>query len=357
MAEPLKNMYNAELVHNISSEMSKAFPAFNTVIFLKNTLENDWERRELKDRMRTISTALQLALNTDFKAAIDAILVAAPNCKHGFENIVFPDFVEVFGLGDWNTSMHALKKLTSLSSSEFAVRPFIIQDEDRALALLFEWSSSENEHIRRLSSEGCRPRLPWAMALPTLKKDPTPILPILENLKEDDSLYVRKSVANNLNDISKDHPELVVEIAYRWYGKHKYTDWIVKHALRTLLKQGKIEALRLFGFQDPSLIQVHDVIIQNQHLKIGDTLHFEFELELPESSKLRLEYAITYAKKNGASRKVFQISEREHKAGRVTLKNKQSVADMSTRKHYPGPHELEIIVNGETKGSSTFDLS
>ena len=121
--------------------------------------------------------------------------------------------IEVYGLGYPEESLHALEQITRLVSAEFAVRPFILRDPDRTMEYFRRWSLDENATVRRLASEGCRPRLPWAVALPMFKKDPSPLLPILENLKDDASLYVRKSVANNLNDISKDHPDLVLELA------------------------------------------------------------------------------------------------------------------------------------------------
>src|SRR5690606_550673 len=144
-------------------------------------------------------------LPPDYIEAVGVLKKAAPYFT-GLEAMIFPDFVETYGLDHWEASMDALELMTRYSSSEYAVRPFIAKDTERMMAQMLEWAHSDSEHVRRLASEGCRPRLPWAMGLTMLKKDPSPILPILETLKQDESLYVRRSVANNLNDISKDHP-------------------------------------------------------------------------------------------------------------------------------------------------------
>lgn len=356
MAELLKYIFNEKLVEQIGEGALSLHPGFHDQQFVQGVINSSWEERELKDRMRTISTQLYLAIDLPYKDCVEVILELAPKCDKGLENMVFPDLIEVYGLEDWSTSVQALKTLTHLSSSEFAIRPFILRYPEKTMTELLHWSANDNEHIRRLASEGCRPRLPWAMALPPLKIDPAAIWPILENLKQDDSLYVRKSVANNLNDISKDNPELVLARASEWQGVNEHSNWIIKHGLRTLLKQGNTSALRLFGFQDPDKIKVHGLALNNSKPKIGDSLRFDFELQVPETSKLRLEYAITYAKKSGSSRKIFQLGEKVHKKGSAKVSRKQSLANMSTRKHYAGQHILEIVVNGEIKASKEFLL-
>ena len=225
---------------------------------------------------------------------------------------------------------------------------------------MLTWSTHENEHVRRLSSEGCRPRLPWGMGLSILKKVPAPILPILENLKQDPALYVRRSVANNLNDIAKDHPDLVLATAKRWIGTHTDTNWIVKHACRTLLKQGNTDALKLFGFGDPSDVEVQDLHLANESVSIGDDLHFSFSMSHQNLKplKLRLEYGIDYMKSNGkTNRKIFQVTENTFKPGEAyAFSKKQSFRNMTTRKHYPGLHRLAIVVNGVEMAVETFEV-
>ncbi|HYQ58464.1 MAG TPA: DNA alkylation repair protein, partial [Draconibacterium sp.] len=205
----------------------------------------------------------------------------------------------------------------------------------------------------------CRPRLPWASGVPALKKDPSLILPILEKLKNDPEEFVRKSVANNLNDISKDHPDLVLDICGRWQGKSKNTDWIIKHACRTLLKQGNKRAMLLFGFANPELMTVEDFQLSNTSPAIGDDISFRFKLALntKQKQKVRIEYIVHFVKASGkTSPKVFQLKEVEMKPGVHTIIKKHTFKNMSTRKHYPGMHKFEIVVNGEVKSESVAQL-
>jgi len=221
------------------------------------------------------------------------------------------------------------------------------------------WAKSENVHHRRLASEGCRPRLPWASALNDLKSDPAPIFPILELLKSDRELYVRRSVANNLNDISKDHPEKVVTLVKRWQGTSKETDWIIKHACRTLLKQGRPDVLELFGFARPDAISASPIAFTQKRIQIGETCVFSVKLRTNNKSlgKVRLEYVVHFIKKNGnPSPKVFQISEKVERASSLKIEKRHRFADLSTRKHFPGLHRFEIRVNGVVKSEGAIEL-
>ncbi len=273
--------------------------------------------------------------------------------------MIFPDFVECKGMDYWELSLPALAFFTTLCSSEFAIRPFLAKDPERALQYLYKWAEDENHHLRRLASEGCRPRLPWAMSLPVFKKDPTPLLGILETLKDDPELYVRKSVANNLNDISKDHPDVVLDICESWYGQSTNTDWIVKRACRSMLKKGNTRALVLFGFGDPGHIEVDGLEFDKQSLVIGDELSFSFEIKIigKEAHRVRLEYGVDYVKtRNKISRKIFQIKEADIEPGSHTISKKHSFKELSTRKHYPGQHTFTIIINGVEKATGTIHL-
>jgi hypothetical protein len=197
------------------------------------------------------------------------------------------------------------------------------------------------------------------MALPKFKQDPTLTLQILERLKDDPSEMVRKSVANHLNDISKDHPDLALDVAARWLGHSEERDWIVKHACRTLLKAGDRRALRLFGFGDPTHLHVENLALERASLPIGETLPFTFDLNvvMPEPCRVRLELGLYYRKARGQlSRKVFQIREATYPPGRHRLSRKHSFQERSTRKHYPGEHRLSIIVNGVEKAEISFQL-
>ena len=192
---------------------------------------------------------------------------------------------------------------------------------------------------------------------PSFKKDPTPILPILRQLKNDPSLHVRKSVANNLNDISKTHPALVITLAKEWYGKEEVIDWVVRHGCRTLLKQGNQEVLSLFGYLNTTII-IHDFSLAASTVRIGETLSFSFVVSVKKAAKIRVEYGIDYVKANGKQkRKIFQIA-------KLTLKDNQSkhyvkqhcFADVSIRTHYPGIHAIVLIINGVEQGKLDFQV-
>ena len=185
------------------------------------------------------------------------------------------------------------------------------------------------------------------------------ILPVLEKLKNDESETVRRSVANNLNDISKDHPQLVLDICERWFGHSKHTDAVIKHACRRMLKAGDKRALMLFGYGDPTGIHLNNLGFDKEELFIGDNLQVSFELTIKENKayKVRLEYGVYFMKANGKwSRKVFKITENTYAPGRHEFSKKHSFADQSTRKHYPGEHHIAIIVNGEEKSKASFEV-
>jgi len=357
MPEPLKNHYNAAYIQRLVSEIAGVTPQFPAAQFSALVLDDQWEARELKERMSHITRCLQKCLPEEFRTAL-AILTEVASKFNGFGGMFIPEFVERYGMEDWEASLPALALLTRYGSSEFAVRPFIKKDSERMMATMSIWAEDENHHVRRLASEGCRPRLPWAMALPDFKRDPTPVLPILEKLKDDPEEYVRRSVANNLNDIAKDHPEVVLGIAEKWLGANSQRDRLVKHACRTLLKAGNGKALALFGFGPPQGVTVSNLQMQDPSIRIGETAHFSFEVVCENPCRLRLEYEIEYVKaKAKRSRKVFKISEREYAAGSTPIKRHQLFRDFSTRKHYPGQHGLKILINGDAMAETTFHVA
>lgn len=358
MPEPLKNAYNQYYIERLANRIKASWPAFDCELFISSVMDSEWEDKELKARMKHISNMMHESLSLPFNRAVNILLEAGQEFG-GFEGMFFPDYVEQFGVDDWDLSITALETLTQYSSSEFAVRPMIIRDSSKMMAVMLEWASHQNYHVRRLASEGCRPRLPWAMALPEFKHDPQLILPVLDKLKQDDSLYVRRSVANNLNDIAKDNPSTVLEWCRDNIGRHPDTDWIIKHGCRTLLKQANPEAMRLFGYADSALVLVEDLTIENKRLAIGDDLRFSFRVSTPceALSKLRVEYIVDYVKANGSrSPKVFKSSESDYIQSEILFERKHSFRQMSTRKHYPGEHKLSIRVNGDIKASTCFSL-
>jgi 3-methyladenine DNA glycosylase AlkC len=253
--DKLKDQYFQPLMlKKLAKEIESVDPGFSAKAFVKAVHAKPWEALELMDRMRKVTDCLRDALPQDYVRAL-ALLRSVAAGVSGFDSLLFPDFVQRFGIECPDESIPALEYFTELCSSEMGVRPFIERYPDRMFRQLKQWAKSKNMDHRRLTSEGCRPRLPWASALNELKKYPAAILPILELLKDDSELYVRRSVANNLNDISKDHPDTVIEIVKRWQGQSKETDWIIKHACRTMLKQGRPDVLQLFGFASPSSIR------------------------------------------------------------------------------------------------------
>lgn len=363
MPELLKNRYHYASLHELALRIKTVYASFPVDDFVNAIMDKTWDGLALKARIRQISLKLGRYLPSNYEQAlsiIDKVLAGYPKGFNDFTLMYFPDFVEVYGQEacHWDLSMAALERYTSFSSSEFAVRPFIINHEERMMQQMAAWAKHDSEHVRRLASEGCRPQLPWGQALISFKKDPTPILGILEQLKADPSLYVRKSVANNLNDISKTHPDLVIKIAKDWYGKNKHTDWIVKHGCRTLLKNGSEDVLSLFGFANADYINVDSFVLGAASVAIGECMPFSFTIEAINTVKVRLEYGIDYVKANGTrSRKLFQISELSlaKNAKKAYTKN-HSFADTSTRKHYPGAHSITLIVNGAERGTLNFEV-
>lgn len=359
MAEKLKDrFFTRTTLNQLADAIEQVDGKFDRARFSALIFDNEWEAKELKARMRHVAICLGQTLPKSYPQALKILKQVAPHSS-GFDGILFSEFVEVHGLEDWERSLPALEFFTRFGSSEFAVRPFLHSDPQRAMAYVLKWAESSDHHVRRLASEGCRPRLPWAMALPKFKADPSPILPVLEILKDDESEYVRKSVANNLNDISKDHPDLMIALCERWHGHSPRTNWIIKHACRGLLKARHQRALHLFGFGDNSQVEISDLRLGKKRLHIGEEQTFSFQLHVAGTGeqKLRLEYTIDFVKANGkTSKKVFQLSEKSYGAGVYPLQKKHSTADLTTRKHHPGKHQLTIVVNGKEQATATFEL-
>jgi 3-methyladenine DNA glycosylase AlkC len=358
MAEPLKDMFfTGSSMDTFADTIQRFYPEFDKKKFIRLVFDETFADKELKDKMRHTTLCLKKTLPESYKEALEILKQAAPHTK-GFEALSLPDFVAIYGLEDWDLSLPALYHFTKFSTSELAIRPFLAEDPERVMALMNEWAEDEDPMVRRFASEGCRPRLPWAMALPKFKKDPSLILPVLEKLKKDESEDVRRSVANNLNDISKDNPEVVLKICEIWHGQSPKTDKIVKHACRTMLKAGDKRALLIFGYSDPSTMKLENFRLVKTRIKIGEDVRFSFDLILKEKSKVRLEYAIFYVKSKGQlSKKVFKITENDYAPGTHSVTRKHSLADMSTRKHFEGTHHLSVIVNGVEMAKSAFELN
>lgn len=346
MAELFKNLYNETYVDLLCSKLLHV----NKKEFTCKVFDELWQKRELKGRMRHISTILGEFLPENYDESIDILktaFVGMPSSM-GLENMIFQDFVEVYGMNDFKKSMEALEHFTKECSSEFAIRRFIVKYPEETMNQMKIWANSKDLHVRRLASEGCRPRLPWAIALPEFKNNPKKVLEILEILKDDESEYVRRSVANNLNDISKDNPDLVKSITKKWINKNENRDKLLKHGCRTLLKASEIDTLNMFGFKKVDDLQVNDFKITKK-VEFQKELIFSFVLNSKKDlGKLRIEYALYFLRQNSKySKKVFKISEGIYSKKDKIIKKLYSFKPISTRNYYNGLHKIEIIINGE----------
>ncbi len=359
--EPLKNLYSKDYIRLLADTLTIHVERFDKKAFIRQVMDSAWEGRPLKDRMRHITITVSHFVPREFPHAINVLLKIRPfmlDLKYiGFANIWFSDFVEVYGLDDPERSFRALEYFTQDSSAEFAIRPFIVKYPERAMEQMAAWAEHTHDHVRRLASEGCRPRLPWGMALEAFKKDPAPIILVLEKLKRDPSEYVRRSVANNLNDIAKDHPDIVLRIAKQWRDLGPETDSLIKHACRTLLKRANATSLSHFGLKKPKGLIAKELLISPRVAKVGGFVQLATELTIPTTQKLRIEFVVSYVKSGGkASDKVFQISEKQFSAGSIFISKKLSLENRTTRKHYPGKHWISIRVNGAVVTKSKFLL-
>ncbi|MBL7004924.1 MAG: DNA alkylation repair protein [Gammaproteobacteria bacterium] len=356
MAEQLKHVYDKAFIAKLCDLLEKQ-TTFDSQAFTLSVFNRDWESFELKQRMYHITQQLNKFISGDYQQQLE-VLIPVSTQFGGFEAMFFPDFVEQYGLDDYAASILALEHFTKYSSSEFAVRPFIEKYPCKMMLQMKAWTQSEDHHVRRLASEGCRPRLPWAKALPAFKQNPSIILPILEALKNDPSEYVRKSVANNLNDISKDNPDVVINIAWQWKGKTTETDWIIKHACRSLLKQAQPDIMSLYGYQPPNHIEIIDFDCTKQ-IEFEGNFSFSFQLSTNQKSMglCRLEFALYFMKKNNKqTKKIFKISESNIQQSTKFISKTFSFITRSTRRYYAGQHSLGIIVNGFEKRKLHFIL-
>jgi len=362
----LKELYSHDFFDIFAQALSNEVPGFDKAIFFERIFDNSWENLELKERMRHTTKVLNSFFSGDVFSDIDCIKRLVPQLqklgvKNGnLEYILLADYIEVFGQEYFEEAFNAFQIVTPFSTCEFAIRPFILKYPDKAIPLMLKWCSHSNEHVRRLASEGCRPRLPWAMALPPLKKNPAPIFPIIQALLFDESEYVRRSVANNLNDISKDHPQLVLEFAQKWIGHSENTDKLIKHACRGLLKSNFPGIMDLFGLGVAEEHVQVEMQLTEPKVTMGGDLYFSVNIKnaASHSLKLRLEYAVYFLRQNGTwSKKVFKISERNALSNEtVSLLKKHSFRYITTRKYYSGIHYVSAIVNGIEFHKHEFEL-
>lgn len=362
LTDKLKDIYSRDFLLAFGRKVESAFLSFQNEKFIDSLLDYTWTSLSVRARSKKIAEKLGLFLPRNYEDALTVLFEIADSCI-GFPYLFFPDFVSLYGQDekDWELSMSALEKFTQYSSSEFAIRPFLLADSKRGINQMRIWAEHPNEHIRRLASEGCRPRLPWAESLAMYKKDPTPVISILKLLKEDSSLYVRKSVANNLNDISKDHPELILKVASDWIGKNSHTDWIIRRGCRTLVKESHPEALTLFGYKlNQASISSSVISINPTTLSISETsvIHYSLFIHQESTTRIRIEYGIDFVKSNGQTRrKKFHLSDKEIiGTTQFTGTRKHKWKNLTTRQHYPGIHQIVLLVNGLEIARSQLNL-
>jgi 3-methyladenine DNA glycosylase AlkC len=355
----LKEIFNRERFQHIAREAAAVVPEFDQKRFLA-VATNDLDDLSIMQRMRQGAEALHAALPLSYERALPALEKLAPRIGHNFASMVLPEYVALYGRDHFDQSMEALRFHTRFGSSEFAVRHFLMNDMERTLAIMHGWAVDENEHVRRLASEGSRPRLPWSFQLKAVMENPELTWPILDALKADESAYVRKSVANHLNDIGKDHPDWLIARLEIWPRADPKTAWIVKHALRSLIKKGDPRALALIGASGKADVRVEGFSVAPGKVRLGS--HVTISAEIVSTSKkdqrLVADYAVHYVKANGGSScKVFKLKEFDLAAGgRQPLSIKRAIRDFTTRKHYAGLHKVELMVNGETVAEGAFDL-
>lgn len=363
MADPpiLKDFIDRPSVMGIATAVAAVAPGFDADEMMAAVFDDDWGERALKQRIRHIAITIRSLLPGDYPEALVVMREAGELVESGTMTVwCFNDFVEEFGVDEPNLSIPALEQFTKLASAEFAVRPFIKRYPERMADQMLTWASSDDADVRRLASEGFRPRLPWGMGIPALKVDPGPILPVLEVLYRDLSEVVRRSVANNLNDISKDHPARVVEILARWDDGSPEVKALTKHSLRTLLKAGHAGAMSLLGFADEPAVSVTGLEVNPESAKVGSSVHVEFSVVSTAAAlqSLMIDYAVVFQNISGTgSRKVFKGKVVDLDAGEsVAMRRKVSLQQMTTRRIVPGPHEVEIQVNGAVLATAGFDV-
>ena len=361
-----KNWFSPGVAAALGARITAVHPAFDMDAYQSGlaTLTS----LELKDRVRLISIALHAGLRSPFPeaaAALTAILgpPVDPSVPNSFQMIVWPltHYVGRYGLEHFDASMAALHAMTQRATAEFDIRPFLIHAPERTLSVLARWVEDPSEHVRRLVSEGTRTRLPWGGNLPAFIADPSPVLPLLERLRDDRSPYVRRSVANNLNDIARDHPALVVDLAARWMSGDPSPERrsLVARALRSRIKAGDPAALAALGHGGAEGLEITGLRAAPT-ARIGEALTFRVDLhnrsEAPVSAVV--DYRVHHAgARTERAPKVFKLRTLTLPPnGSVSVEKKHSLKVVTTRTLYPGTHRIEVQVNGQILGGFAFEL-
>ena len=376
MAEPLKHLLNDTVPPRIAAMVRRAWRSFNTKAFL-HQIEPGYESLELMARGQRIAQALQTHLPQDVPRAL-GVLVDSMDPSMGIDAAGEPDagdrpysaflylphsiYIGTHGLPHFEAAMAAQHALTQRFTAEFSIRPYLLQHQGATLARLRDWAQDGNAHVRRLVSEGTRPRLPWAPRLPAFQKDPQLALPLLDALKDDPSSYVRRSVANHLGDIAKDHPDLAVGTACTWLqGAPVPREALVRHGLRFLIKRGDAAALDVLGVGHAVALDVRAARVLPARARIGDKVRIEAELHnpTPQPQRVLADLKVHYVKAHGgAAPKVFKLQTLDIPPGATVAVGKTlSLQQMTTRTHYPGSHQVELVLNGRPQPLGQFQLS
>lgn len=367
--QAFKHFLGGEAADLLGQRIQAVYPPFDAAGYAREVAAavNDLE---LKARVAVMAAGLHRHLPPDYPAALAILLdslgppmeVGEGMFTHGWYLMPVARFVEAYGLDHFDLSMAALCEITQRHTSEFALRPYLVRYPEATLARLHEWTRHPSSHVRRLVSEGTRPRLPWAARLDAFVRDPRPVLALLEQLRADPSVYVQKSVANNLNDIAKDHPDLILATTSRWMA-HKPAEptvWIVRHGLRTLVKAGDPRALALLGATGGEHIVLADLTMAPLAVPIGAMATFAFQITNSDqcAHAVTVDYRVHFARSNGRSNiKVFKLARVTLKPGETrSLSRSHSFRLARVRRYYPGLHRLEIQVNGRICAGVDFEL-
>lgn len=366
MAEPLKEMFNRQAVDWLAGRLAAAAPGFPRARFT-NAILADLPALELIARVDRIAAEMRRHLPDDFRQAVKIVARALgdpppPGDGTDFGSFrVLPchRFVALAGLDHADHALAYFRDTTRHFSAEFDIRPFIQRDQAKVLRVMRGWADDGDWRVRRLASEGSRPRLPWGLRLQALVQDPQPILPILEALRDDPIVAVRRSVANAVNDIAKDHPDRVVALLGAWQGKASRAP-LIRHALRHLVKQGHAGALQLMGVDDKARFEIADLTLDRRRVRIGESLGLSLTLGNAGKKPARaiLDYAVHHLGARGELRpKVFKWREVELAPGEsIALARRHSLKPVTTRRYYPGGHKLDIRVNGRVLAEAAFHL-
>jgi 3-methyladenine DNA glycosylase AlkC len=374
MPEPFKNLINAGTVDAAARHLALHCASFDARRF-RTLATRGLEALEFKARAQHVCAALEATLPEDFAHACEVIEAALAPVRgdeplgefHGLDGglagwVVWPltEYVARRGLETPERALDALHALTQRFSAEWAIRPFIEQHPALAFRTLAQWARDPSPHVRRLVSEGSRPRLPWGLQLKTLIADPAPTLPLLEALQDDPSEYVRRSVANHLNDIAKDHPALVAQ----WLERHlpdapAARRTLLKHASRTLIKRGDVRVLKAWGLGRP-LAGAAALRVAPRRIVLGEAITLELVLQsnARRTQKLVIDYAVHHVKASGAtSAKVFKGWTIDLAPGAtLTLTKRHALRPITTRTYHAGRHEVDVRINGAVCAQAFFDL-